>query len=132
MALAVRLLVVPSMRLLLLASFLFAGCGAQISSTQVNQPPAPMFRRPVESVELFTSGPPTRPHTDVALLEAEPGFTERSTGELIERLREKAAAQGCDGLVVTGVDTQLIHGAGDRKTVTGTCIVYAPTAVANP
>jgi len=91
-----------------------------------------MFRRPVESVELFTSGAPARPHTDVAVLEAEPGLSERSTGELISRMREKAAAQGCDGLVVTGVDNQLIRGAGERKTITGTCIVYQPTAVANP
>lgn len=119
------------MRLLLLASVLFAGCAAQVSSTQVNQPPAPMFRRPAESVELFTSGAPQRPHTDVAVMEAEPGLSERSTGELIGRMREKAAAMGCDGLVVTGVDTQLTR-HDERKTVTGTCIVYAPTAVANP
>ena len=120
------------MRLLLLASVLFAGCAAQVASTQVNQSPTQMFRRPVESVELFTSGPPVRPHTDVAVLEAEPGLSERSTGDLIARMREKAAAQGCDGLVVTGVDTQVTHRDGERKTVTGTCIVYAPTAVANP
>lgn len=117
---------------LLLASLLFAGCAAQVASTQVNQPPTQMFRRPVESVELFTSGPPVRPHTDVAVLEAEPGLSERSTGELIGRMREKAAAQGCDGLVVTGVDTQVTHREGERKTVTGTCIVYAPTPIQNP
>ena len=91
-----------------------------------------MFRRPIESVELFTSGPPVRPHTDVAVLEAEPGLSERSTGDLIGRMREKAAAQGCDGLVVTGVDTQVSHREGERKTVTGTCIVYAPTPIENP
>ena len=91
-----------------------------------------MLRRPIDSVELFTSGAPQRPHTDVAVMEAEPGLSERSTGDLIARMRERAAEMGCDGLVVTGVDTQVIRHEGDRKTVTGTCIVYAPTAVANP
>ncbi len=109
----------------------FAGCAATLTSTQVNQPPAPMFRRSPESVELFTSGPPLRPHTDVAVLEAQSGLTERSTGDLIGLLREKAGAQGCDGLVVTAVETHISR-YEERKTVTGTCIVYPPTAVASP
>lgn len=119
------------MRFLVLASVLFAGCSASLTSTQVNQPPAPMFRRSPESVELFTSGPPLRPHTDVAVLEAQSGLTERSTGELIGLLRDKAGAQGCDGLVVTAVETHISR-YEERKTVTGTCIVYPPAAVASP
>jgi hypothetical protein len=116
----------------LMACLLFAGCAASITATPINQPPQRMVRHTVDQVDVYTSGPPARPHTDVALLEAEPGFVERSTAELIALLRENAAANGCDGLVVTGVDTQTFRGGREKKTITGTCIVYSAPAVATP
>jgi hypothetical protein len=91
-----------------------------------------MARRSPAEVEIFTAGAPTRPHVDVAILEAEPGLSERSTADLIARMRENAAANGCDGLVVTGVDTQTFRYGDEKKTVTGTCIVWAPPTMAQP
>jgi hypothetical protein len=117
---------------LLLASLLFAGCAASVTATPVNAPPTRMVRRAPADVEIFTAGAPTRPHPDVAILEAEPGFSERSTADLVARMRENAAANGCDGLVITGVDTQTFRHGDEKKTVTGTCIVWSAPAVAQP
>jgi hypothetical protein len=82
----------------------------------------------------FASGPPTRPHDDVALLEVEQthGFNEQGTGLMIHRLRERAAALGCDGIVLGGFRE---HGGGpdgtawhlidpSSTTLHATCIVY--------
>lgn len=92
-----------------------------------------MVRHTPDQIDVFTSGPPARAHVDIALLEAEPGLSERSTPELIARMREKAAAAGCDGLVIMGVDTQTYRHGDEKKTVTGTCIVYSdPAVVAAP
>jgi hypothetical protein len=117
---------------LLLASLLFTGCAASVTATPVNAPPGQMIRRSPAQVEIFTAGAPTRPHVDVALLEAEPGLSERSTADLVARLRENAAANGCDGLVITGVDTQTFRHGDEKKTVTGTCIMWTAPIVAQP
>jgi hypothetical protein len=114
---------------LLLATTLFAftACGVSVAETPINQPPAPMTARPSTSVELFTSGPPARPHVDVAMLQADPqsGLANDSTDNLISTLRERAGSMGCDGLVVTQVNNQLVKNGGERQTVNGTCIMWS-------
>jgi hypothetical protein len=92
-----------------------------------------MVPRSAAAVELFTSGPPQRPHADIALLEATPSPRENDVPSLLARMRETAAQMGCDAVVVANVQTQVFeHGGGDRTTVTGTCIVYEAPAVAGP
>jgi hypothetical protein len=114
--------------LLVAASLAFTGCAAHVYTTALNPAPGPMSAREPAQVELFSSGPPTRPHVDVAVYQAEPGIDESTTGTLISRMRERAASEGCDGLVITQVANQQIKNE-DRVTVTGTCIVYtAPDA----
>lgn len=117
---------------LLLASLLFSGCAASVTATPVNAPPSRMVPRSPDQVEVFTAGPPGRGHVDIAILEAEPGLSERSTADLVARMRENAAANGCDGLVVTGIDTQTFRHGDEKKTVTGTCIVWTAPEVAQP
>lgn len=117
----------------LLASL--SGCAASIQATAINRSPVPMTARPVDSVEVFTSGPPSRPHTDILLLEVKPGYDANTTPEEIALLRQQAAAMGCDAVVINGVQSQIItdhHAMGERTTVNGTCIMYTAPAVAEP
>jgi hypothetical protein len=106
-----------------------AACGTTITQTGINAPPHAMAARPVETVEVFTSAAPSRPHVDVAILEAKQSseFSADRMPEIITELRKRAAAIGCDGLVINGPNNSVV---GDRyNTATlhgynGTCIVY--------
>jgi hypothetical protein len=129
------------MRLLLLLATGVIGCGGTfVTMTPVNLPPHPMVPRSPESVEIFTSGPPAAPHVDVALLEVEQthSYNEQGTDLMIRRLREVAAAHGCDAVSLGGVSehagapkgTALALVDRDATTRQATCIVYGtpPTA----
>lgn len=52
---------------------------------------------------------------------------EETTWWLIHRMRDRAAAMGCDGLVLNQIDTH-VDEVGEHKSASGTCIVYAPPA----
>jgi len=114
-----------------------AGCGTTIRETVINQPPRAMAARPPESVEMFTSGPPARPHVDVAFIEAEESssFSTDGTAAMLTKLRQRGAQRGCDAIVVGGLSSR-DPGLGDgetwvndnpkgRKGVYATCIVYS-------
>jgi hypothetical protein len=105
-----------------------AGCGTWVTETQLNPAPHPPQPRGYESVEVFSSSPPTRDHVDVALLkvdqvnEIEDGFSEI----MIQHLRERAGALGCDA-VFLGTPQELrgpdLLSSGSRR-MFATCIVY--------
>lgn len=109
-----------------------AACGSSIRATEINSAPRPLAARPPESVEIFTSGPPLRPHMDLAYYEARQSseFSSDDTRELIVKMRVAAARRGCDGLVVGGIThetTRTIfdsHRPTSNKGLTATCIVY--------
>ncbi len=115
-----------------LAALLAAGCGTQISTTMVNTPPRAMAPHSPETVELFTSGAPLRPHVDVAYLEAEQqsgGFSVDGTPQFFRKMRVHAAAMGCDALVIGGSTNRTSVAINLRtpvnlKGLTATCIVY--------
>jgi hypothetical protein len=118
----------------LLLSLLLSACGPWVSATALNPSPRMLSSRSAKSVDVYSSGPPARPHVDVALLEVGKGDDGSSgTSEMIERLRQKAADMGCDGVVVGGMTTRTadVHvpfDFGDR-TIHATCIVYKIDAV---
>lgn len=114
------------------AGLVLLGCGTQIRSTVVNPPPHVMVSRPPDSVEIFTSAPPRdRPFVDVAFLEAEQesGYSVDGMEQFFAKLRGRAAAMGCDGLVF-GNTTNAVSVGIDLKTpmnkkgIVATCIVY--------
>jgi hypothetical protein len=117
-----------------LAGSLLGGCGTFVDFTPINEPPHPLQPRSSASVEVFSSGPPARPHVDVAIVEVEQthSLNEQGTGLMIQRMREQAAAIGCDAIVLRGVtDHQgaqpgsgwdlLDPGSTKRE---ATCVVY--------
>jgi hypothetical protein len=119
-----------------------AGCGTSTRTTLVNPAPHAMHPRSPASVELFTSGPPARPHADIAIIEAEESssFNLADTSDMLAALRERGARMGCDGVVLGGsssrdpglkdTETWLVENPKGRKGFYGTCIVYTDRAPA--
>jgi hypothetical protein len=127
---------------LVLSAAAIAGCGTYVGVTEINPAPVAMTARSSRSVEVYASGPPARPHTDVAIIEAEQthSLNEQSTGLMIRRMREQAAAMGCDAIVLGGTTDHngaqpgsgwdlLDPGSTKRE---ATCIVYGEEEPARP
>jgi hypothetical protein len=105
-----------------------------VRDTPINPSPRALQPRAPGAVEVYTSGPPTRAHVDVALLEATQSFGRGPSGMgiILDNLRERAGAMGCDALVLgaaidrpgggtgTGVEPIDPH-ATIRE---ATCVVY--------
>ena len=119
---------------LIVSGSAIAGCGTYVNYTPLDHPMERHSARPLRTVEVYASGPPARPHTDIAIIEAEQthSFNEQSTGLMIRRMREQAAAMGCDGIVLGGATDHagarpgsslyfLDPGSTRRQ---ATCIVY--------
>ena len=116
----------------------FAGCGINVAYVPLNASPAPRQARPVESVEVWSSGRPSRPFVDLGIIEAqEEAWSGASPADIVAAMRQKAAAVGCDGLVLTGGNDAVVgsmtvqkgQGSGSVTTLKGyrgTCIVYRP------
>lgn len=136
-----------------LAPLLFSlalGCGVNVNYVPLNKPPRPMSPRAPESVDLYTTSRPARPHVDVGMIEAqqESAYSQASPAEIVANMRASAAGAGCDGLVLMGGNDTVVgggsvqSGTGSSWTATlkgyrGTCIVYtrevaAPLAAATP
>lgn len=100
----------------LLVLLVIAGCGVQIRETALNPPGRAMTAKPAARVEVFTSGAPAQPHTDVMLLEARPVIPQ-PLEDTIATLREEAAQRGCDAIVINGL-------RAGSTTLDASCIVY--------
>jgi hypothetical protein len=124
------------MRNLALLVVLVTACGTSIKSTTINPSPRPMYSRPAETVELFTSGAPNdRRFVDIAYLEAEQDseYSWDDTPEFLKALRERGAQMGCDGVVVGSptnrVTTDLVDDRpANIKGVVATCIMFLDPA----
>jgi len=78
-----------------------AGCGTYATETWIAEPPvraSGLERR--GRVDVYGSAPPARPYHEVAFIEVQQthGLNERGTGVMIDRMRTKAAAMGCDAV----------------------------------
>jgi hypothetical protein len=112
-----------------------SSCGTFVTETYLNGSPATVVPRSPQSVQIYTSGPPSRPHTDVALLEVEQtrGLNEQGRPLMLDRLRTRAAQLGCDAVVVGGIRERdgAQPGSGfdlldpGSTTLHATCIMFA-------
>jgi hypothetical protein len=96
--------------LLLLLAAGAAGC-ASVTFVPTNPPPHPLVSRTPERVEVFSSGPPSRPHADIGIItvdDHDPGFS---------LIRAEAASRGCDAVVVGY--------RGQYAWPYATCVVYS-------
>ena len=118
-------------RKILLLALLVCGCGTSVSYTPLRTYHRGPRRSP-EAVDLYMSSPPTEPHVDVGILEAEQDSDLSVDGTMVLRaaLRPAPARAGCDAMFVKGIgsDTQAFLGITDHpssvKTITATCIRY--------
>jgi hypothetical protein len=112
------------------ATLLSACTATTINYSPLNPSPRALAPRPSASVEVFSSGPPDRPHVDVGMITVEEGNNgeESSPQELLTLLRQNAARQGCDALVVSPpsskTDSDLFAYTHSRWVYSGTCVVY--------
>lgn len=103
-------------RAAVLFTLTLAACAPQTEYVRTNAPPRPMVARPVDSVAIFTNVPPEKPFAEVGIVTSRANTSPpQSKATLIEAVRAKAAAQGCDGLILAG---------GSAVLAEGTCIVF--------
>ncbi|HVZ75354.1 MAG TPA: hypothetical protein VHJ20_23415 [Polyangia bacterium] len=107
------------------------GCGTSVTVTRLRESDAVGHLRPSQ-VEVFASGPPARPHDDVAVLDAEQVEGGDDTRAFIGALQSRAAELGCDAIVLGGRTDHDGAPLGSawrlvdpgRATMSATCIVY--------
>jgi hypothetical protein len=114
-----------------------AGCGTTLKITRLNSPPKQVSPRTTDGVELFTSGRPNVPYTEVSLISSQQDseFSTDGTPEIIHKMREEAAKEGCDALIITMPNDNVVGTTGGgsvgvygqvntMKGFHGTCVVY--------
>jgi hypothetical protein len=111
------------------------GCVIPIESanfTPLNPAPRALKPKPVGSVEIHSSGAPTRPHVDVGLIEGHGAFTDIEP--IVRDMQTRAAQAGCDALVIGPVAYEVSGSDGSTfstKRLHGTCVVYTDSLSAD-
>jgi hypothetical protein len=119
-----------STRFALVVATLLSGCTATtVNYSALNPSPRALSPRAPASIEVFASGPPARPHVDIGMITVEEGdMGESSPDELLALLRQNAARQGCDALVVSPpsskTESDFLAYTHSRRIYSGTCVVY--------
>ena len=136
------------MRPALLLTFVavgLTGCGTRTSYVRLNQPPGPMTARDPASVEVYSATRPDRPWVEIGIIEAQQAsdFSGHDMPEIVAEMRARAAAEGCDALIITSNNDSVVgtsddDGSGSTSTLKGyrgACAMYrpaSPPAVARP
>ena len=85
-----------------------------------------MTRRALDTVEVFASAKPTRPYREVLVIKAQQssGWSTDSEMVTLDKLRERAAELGCDGVVILGPVSASDGAFMTKRGFLGTCIQY--------
>ncbi len=120
---------------MLAALLLVAACDTRVSGIFIATHPAvhPNPPRTPAQVQLFTSGHPDVPYTELGVIEEQ--VTRSGLGDALAlelaQLQADGAANGCDAVVVGGSqEEQMIDGKIGHGGFWGTCIVYNRTTAA--
>jgi hypothetical protein len=113
-----------------LIALLLVGCAETGGFHPTNPSPRILVPRAVDQVQVFSTGFPTRPFVEVGTLNS--AEVTDFLGSPMEKLRQKAAQVGCDGVVVSGhmqssersSSSLGISSSSSASAVTGSCIVY--------
>jgi len=84
--------------------FLISACGSKTAYMAMNVPPHPVKARPPTEVQMFTTSKPARSFVEIGMITSTKSggqFSGASEFDLLNGVREEAAKQGCDGVVVT-------------------------------
>lgn len=112
------------------AALSFAACGSTLALTPLNASPRPLSAIDPAAVQMFTSGVPTRPFVEVALLEVQQtgAASLDDSSRVLGKLRVAAARHGCDGVILNDSANSTIGSSRTVHTLVGyraTCIVFA-------
>jgi hypothetical protein len=108
-------------------------CGTRVSYIPTNSPPRALSARSPQSVEVFSSQRPSRAYVEVGLIETqqESMYSTDEPAVVFGRMREEAARQGCDAVIVLGSNDAYEANAnqygGSGRTLRGyrgACIVW--------
>jgi len=126
-----------------------AACGTTTEFARTNPSFGGARPRQPAAVDLYTASPPARPFVEIGIIEARQASELSLDGMdgIIAELRNRAAQEGCDGVILTGDANAVVGGSfvsgsvsngngffsggGNVKTLKGyrgTCIVYADAA----
>jgi hypothetical protein len=113
----------------LIALLFLSACDTQVSGRFVQTTPAPHPLAPkrAEQVQLYTSGHPDVPYTELGVIEEQIVWT--GSGDPLElelaHMRQDGADRGCDAVVMGGSAEESRTGNHYGKGgFWGTCIVY--------
>ena len=125
----------PTRAALITIATLVSGCGTVVTYTPLLGNAYTVSSRPPESVDIYLSEPPTRPHQDVGLLEAEQEseMSVDGTKEMLAEVRRQAARHGCDAIFIKRVGSDaksFLDSNWAVKAITATCIRYTATDTA--
>jgi len=88
---------------LVLAMTMACATESEVTTHSLNASPRRLKPRPASKVTVFTTGAPSRPFVEVAMIEARQG-TGSAEKDVFDDLRSQAGALGCDGLVLIGAN----------------------------
>ena len=125
----------PTRAALITITSLLGGCGTVVTYTPLQGNANAVYARPAESVDIYLTDPPTRPHRDVGLLEAEQEseMSADGTKEMLAEVRKQAARHGCDAIFIKRVGSDaksFLDSNWAVKAITATCIRYTATDTA--
>jgi PBP1b-binding outer membrane lipoprotein LpoB len=122
---------------IIIGAIFLTGCGTTIKVTKLNSPQKHLSPRTPDSVEVYITGRPSVPYTEVSLISSQQAsdLSTDDTPEIIQEMRTEAANQGCDALVITMANNNVsgatvgsshgVYGSVDTlKGFHGTCVVY--------
>ena len=109
-----------------------AACGASTTFAPTNPSPRQLYPRTTESVQIFSSQPPSRPYVEIGIIQGSQGSSFFAAGdqtpEIISQMRVEAAEIGCDGLIINGNANRRSNDLDGRVHTTqgfwGSCIVF--------
>jgi hypothetical protein len=128
-------------RPILIAALFLSACGTTVSYIPTNRPPHAMTPRPVETVDVYSASAPSRPFTEVGMIDAQQSsrWSTHDRGEVFAKLRQRAASLGCDGVIILGPNDEVVGSTtttvtrrrvetssdvGTLKGYHATCIMY--------
>jgi hypothetical protein len=120
-----RLVTASAMRFIAIA-LVCGACSTSTSFTATNPSPRQLSPRAADSVELYTTTLPTREYVEVGIVGATPNVAMDDASVLVA-LRAKAAAHGCDAVIVNGSNKIASldgNAVTERTRFRGACIVY--------
>ncbi|MFO0748427.1 MAG: hypothetical protein U1F43_22595 [Myxococcota bacterium] len=121
-----------------LSASVLSACGTQTQFVATNPSPRRLVPRDPSTVEVWTTGVPNVPYTEVGILTArqESELSVDDMPEIIREMRARAAAIGCDAVAINGSSDKVVgntssdghgHVSGSTSTLEGywgACLVY--------